>query len=905
MAGAREWAGNLPLSIRVAFSVVIVVVLTLAVFGFVANREVESVVVPAELDRLSGHALSLANQLDDGVRDARADVITARSTPPVAGILRARLANGVDPLDHSTEVQWRDRLTEYFSSILAAHPEFLQLRLIDAAEGGREIVRVDRARAGEPPRVVAASDLQPKGDRPYFEATMKLAPGQIYVSPIELNQEFGRVEVPHIPVVRVGAVVRGHDSKAMAAVVLNIDMRPNLSRISKGLYADGQVYVVDASGDYLLHPDSGREFGAELGHASRAADDWPGISFPTDTGAVSTSILERKSGKREAVAVASRRLAGAVPILVIETAPYDAVARPATVLSWAMTLGGISAAAVAIMVTILVTRTLIGPLNRMAVAIDRARGDEPLALPAGGGREMGALRRAFVRMNDDVRARTDALRAEIAEREKTQEELKRYAEAARMHAAVVESSNDAIVTETLDGVVTGWNKGAEALLGYSADEIIGKNIDVMIPEPFRADAHAMLAEVGQGRSVAHHETIRRTKDERQLDVSISVSPIRSETGEIIGAAKIARDVTARRMAEERFRLVFDAASAGMIMADRSGRIVLANTEAARLFGYENGELINKQVEILVPAGIRLEHRNYRTSFQTAPEKRAMGGGRDLAGIRKDGTEIPVEIGLNPLQTRNGLMVLAVIVDLTERKRAASRLAEQSAELQRSNDELEQFAYVASHDLQEPLRMVASYTELLAERYRGQLDERADKYIRYAIEGAGRMQRLVADLLAYSRVGSQAKPLRSTDSRAVLDGVLRVMRATIAESGGNIECGNLPLVMADDGQLALVFQNLIGNALKFHGDAQPLVRIGAERSGDDWIFSIADNGIGIDKAHVDDIFQMFRRLHTREKYDGNGIGLTIAKRIVERHGGLIWLTSTPGQGATFYFTMHAA
>ena len=225
-------------------------------------------------------------------------------------------------------------------------------------------------------------------------------------------------------------------------------------------------------------------------------------------------------------------------------------------------------------------------------------------------------------------------------------------------------------------------------------------------------------------------------------------------------------------------------------------------------------------------------------------------------------------------------------------------------LARSNRDLEQFAYVASHDLQEPLRMVATYTQLLAERYQGKLDAEADKYIHYAVDGALRMQTLVKDLLAFSRVGSQGIKLVSTDGNRVLATVLQNLQAAVQESGAQVKWDPLPTVMADEGQLAQLFQNLIANAIKFRGAQPPVITIGVERQKREWIFSVADNGIGIAPEYAEVIFVIFKRLHTRAEYPGSGIGLSICKRIVEQHGGRIWMESEPGRGTTFKFTLPA-
>lgn len=224
------------------------------------------------------------------------------------------------------------------------------------------------------------------------------------------------------------------------------------------------------------------------------------------------------------------------------------------------------------------------------------------------------------------------------------------------------------------------------------------------------------------------------------------------------------------------------------------------------------------------------------------------------------------------------------------------------ELARSNRDLEQFAYVASHDLQEPLRMVATYTQLLAERYRGELDDNADKYIHYAVDGAVRMQSLISDLLTFSRLGRHGIQLQDVDCRAIVDLAKKNLEVAMQESDTQIVYDSLPTVIADRSQLLQLFQNLIGNAIKFHGPEPPVIRVSAERKVKEWVFAVADNGIGIAPEHVEVVFVIFKRLHTRAEYPGSGVGLAICKKIVEQHGGRIWVESEPGKGSTFQFTL---
>ncbi len=292
-------------------------------------------------------------------------------------------------------------------------------------------------------------------------------------------------------------------------------------------------------------------------------------------------------------------------------------------------------------------------------------------------------------------------------------------------------------------------------------------------------------------------------------------------------------------------------------------------------------------------------------------------------LARDGRVVWVHGEAQLVRDRAGhpLFLQGMAYDITERKRAeealqalntelekrvrdrTAQLEEANAELARSNAELEQFAYVASHDLQEPLRMVSSFTQLLAKRYQGKLDADADDFIGYVVEGAVRMQQLINDLLAYSRVGRSGKGFASIDCTVVLSAVRANLRRTIEDCGAEVIVDPLPTILAEESQLLQLFQNLIGNAIKFHKNEEPpCVHVGATRQGEEWLFWVRDNGIGIEPQYTERIFFVFQRLHSRKEYPGTGIGLAVCKKVVERHGGRIWVESEPGKGSTFYFTL---
>jgi PAS domain S-box-containing protein len=491
-------------------------------------------------------------------------------------------------------------------------------------------------------------------------------------------------------------------------------------------------------------------------------------------------------------------------------------------------------------------------------------------------------------------------------------DLSESKESGAKYRGLLEAAPDAMVVVNQGGEIVLLNLQAEKQFGYHRDELVGQKVKNIIPEGFaerliaddlRSAEDALAQQIGTGIELSG-----RRKDGSEFPIEIMLSPLESAEGILVTAA--IRDISVRKNAEKhlaqmegRYRGLLEAAPDAMVVVNQGGEIVLLNLQAEKQFGYHRDELVGQKVKNIIPEGFaeRLIADGTRTAAAALAQQ--IGTGIELSGRRKDGSEFPIEIMLSPLESAEGILVTAAIRDISVRKNAEKHLVKMVGDLKHSNDELQQFASVASHDLQEPLRMVASYTQLLAKRYKGRLDADADEFIEYAVDGSNRMQRLIQDLLAYSRAGANGKPLHRVSSENAMKEALINLRAMIEESGAVVTQDSLPTVMSDGTTLAQVFQNLVGNAIKYRGAEIPRVHVSAVKSGgNEWIFSVRDNGLGIDPQYFQRIFILFQRLHGQKEFQGTGIGLAICKKMLERLGGRIWVESQPEKGSTFYFSL---
>ena len=529
------------LSTRLTIAMVLLVTLTATGVGLATYRNIVAVAVPRALDRVDTRAHLLASELAASVRGARADLLGFRSEA-VIDIIAAHLKRDTDRASVATEQEARRRLGVRLIPELASKPNYHEFRIIGVDDGGRELVRVDRSGPGGAPRAVPESELQRISEQDTLASTIKLPAGEVYVSPIDLNRDNGVIAEPHVPVLRLSTPLHAPDGQPFGMLIINVDMRPAFARIRAGTVADGRSYVVNEQGDYLVHPDQSREFGFELGKSFRIQDDFPVFSrilAAQDTG---PSVIQDRADEYFGLGFETVLLADARPVTVIQVVPYAALMASAIAARESMLLGGLAAILCAVLLAVIVARSLTRPLVQMTRAVEGFSRDGTVALPSGGGHEIRVLADAFGHMASEVRTKTEALNQEVEQRRRTFERE-------QLFIAAVESSNDAIITTSLEGMITGWNPAAERLFGASAAEAVGESIDIIVPADLRAQARATLDKIRRGEKVDYHETVRADMAGQRIDVSLGISPIRSEAGQIIGAAMVARDITASRKAQ--------------------------------------------------------------------------------------------------------------------------------------------------------------------------------------------------------------------------------------------------------------------------------------------------------------------------------------------------------------------
>ena len=508
-----------------------------------------------------------------------------------------------------------------------------------------------------------------------------------------------------------------------------------------------------------------------------------------------------------------------------------------------------------------------------------------------------------------------------------------HIDAERWLAAIVESSDDAIISKSLDGIITSWNAGAQRIFGYSADEVIGKPITVLIPQDLWHEETEILERLRSGERVDHFETTRVRKDGSIIAISLTISPIRDTAGAITGISKIARDVTehkemlvreaashAEMLAERKFRELIESAPDAILQVDSMGLIVLANRTAELVFGYSRDELIGMSVDALVPEAARSGHAAHRQAFEAAGESRPMGLGLDLCAVRRDGTEFPVEISLSPNRTEGGINITAVIRDVTERKRAEQQIhsleLSYTAELETRHKEAErlnqlksEFIASVSHELRTPLHTIIGFAELLGEEGVGSLNEKQRRFVHHIQTDSEHLLGLINDVLDLSRIeaGGLVVQTEALSLQTAITEAVSAIRPQVSGKQIVVREDQIPnaVVVADPLRVRQILYNLLSNGVKFTDPGGEVV-VTAIVDGDAVQITVADTGLGISSEECGRIFDKFYQVGytTTGVRQGAGLGLTICKQLVEIQCGRIWVESEPGKGSRFHFTLPA-
>ncbi len=496
------------------------------------------------------------------------------------------------------------------------------------------------------------------------------------------------------------------------------------------------------------------------------------------------------------------------------------------------------------------------------------------------------------------------------------------AETARWYlAAIVDSSDDAIVGKDLRGWVVSWNAGAERIFGYTAAEMVGQPITRLL-SPDRPEEEARILEEVKRGGIRHYETVRLRKDGQPVDLSLTASPVKNTRGEIIGISSIARDITERKRVERelaesraRFSSVISSAMDAIISVDASQHIILFNSAAEEMFRFPAAEALGQPLDRFLPARFRQAHHQHVEEFgRTGTTSRAMGHLRPLSGLRADGEEFAIEASISHVEVAGQQIFTVILRDVTERQRAEEqirrmnadleqRVEHRTAELTTANQELEAFTYTVAHDLRAPLRHIDAFTRIVHEEFAAGLPPEAQHYLENIRKGSNRMSELVDDLLNLARVGRQELKRRPTPLGDLVAQVVADLGRDTGERKIDWRIQPLPTFECDAGLMKQVFTNLLSNAVKYTRPCPlAVIEVGVlDMNGSSAIF-VRDNGVGFSMKYANKLFGVFQRLHRAEDFEGTGVGLATVERIVRKHGGCVWTEAAVNKGAVFYLAL---
>jgi len=894
------------LSTRMALAMVALVLVTTGVLALITYYNVISLVLPRALDRLQVHARVTAMVLDASLQGLRADALGAQASPALRSLGHTPV-DGLDQDHRETGIGLRERIENRFVADMSAKPEFALIRIIGIADGGMELVRVDRLGPNGAIRIVPTSGLTRRGDRPYFKEGIGLPPNSVHVSKVELNKNDKGLEVPHVPTIRASAPLHGGDGKPFAVLVINFDLRPALARIRSNATGDSEVYVVNEAGDYLIHPNPSREFGFDLGERHRIQNDFPDFAPILTTSRSDSQVITRRDGVAYGLGWQWVQLAGGPRIAVIEARPYAVLTSVGSAVSNSTLIGGAAAILCAILMAVAMARSLSRPLVQITRAVEGFGRGELIKVKPGGGTEIAVLAETFLNMTAEAQRKTTALNDEIA---------------ARSHVA--EMLNNTI-TNMADPLVIADASGSVILTNVAAAKLFGHPIDIGNPQAFRSFERfypdgvtplpfeqSPLLRAFRGEIVENFEfSARPLGSDRMSYLIANGRPLRNEAGKLQGAVMVYHDVTLTKMAEHELResermahAIIDTALDAFVQIDRTGAITEWSPHAETMFGWPRDEALGRNMADLIFSSEQVSDlaARYR-SFIDSIDQGGSGYRIEVEAVRRNGTPIQVEASMTALSRNDGYVMNAFFRDLTDKT-----IAEQQLRQAQKMESIGQLTGGIAHDFNNMLTVITGTIDILAASVADRPECAA--ITRLISEAADRGAELTRHLLAFAR----KQPLEpcETDPNVVLSELQILLRPTLGEHieiRESLQEGVWP-IFVDRGQLEAALVNLAVNARDAMPDGGTLTlktrnvlvdqdfvrRYGEGEAGPYVMITVTDTGCGIPEASRARVYDPF--FTTKEVGKGTGLGLSMVYGFIKQSGGHITLDSEVGHGTAF-------
>ncbi|WP_022724044.1 PAS domain S-box protein [Rhodopseudomonas sp. B29] len=891
------------LSTRLTLAMVALVLVTTAVLGVLNYYNVVELVMPRALARLQTNASLNAALLDAAIRNTRADAASAQVSPALRDLLTVRRdairAGAPEPPN------WRRRIEERFVAELSAKPAAAILRIIAPDDGGLELVRVDRLGPNGSVRIVPSSQLTRRGDRAYVKDGLALPPGRISISKIELNKADKGLEIPHIPTVRTMAPIDAADGSRLGLLVINTDLRTELSRIRKSAESGNQIYVINQDGDYLLHPDPSQEFGFDLGARHRLQDEFSDVSSLL-TSAGPPRVVTNAAGARFGLGWSWVRLADGPLIAVVEMRPYALLAAAQTAIRNSTISVGVVAILLAMVVAIPLARSLTKPLVRITRSVEAFSRGEAVEVTPGGSREISVLAEALMRMSSESDSKAKALADEADQRNRLSGVLQN----------TIDNMVDPVLVADAQGMVILTNPAARALFGQlSGVGLLNttRSFERFLPDGSPLDPeYSPLRRAFLGETIENFEFIvQRHGSNHRSYLIANGRPLRSESGEIQSAVMVYHDITKTKMVEQALRrseqmarAIIDTALDAFIQVDAAGTVTEWSPHAELMFGWSRAETLGRDVfELIIPPDKLPEWAESFSKFTSSLGRDNSGFRVEIEAIRRDGSPIPIEVAMTGLYLDGSFVINAFLRDLTE-KIAFEEQLRQSQKM----ESIGQLTGGIAHDFNNMLTVITGTIDVISDGVADQPHLAA--IARLISEAADRGAELTRLLLAFAR----KQPLRpdETDLNALVAGLRSLLRPTLGEQI-EVETVLAPdtwPIYVDRGQLESALVNLAVNArdampgggkltletANVTIDAELARRLAGMTPGDYVTIAITDSGSGIPEPIRSKVFDPF--FTTKEVGKGTGLGLSMVYGFIKQSGGHITLYSEEGLGTTF-------